>query len=622
MMRSTAFCLTVFLLLLQACRGFGGCGGSDRSETYNVRPDAPAPTQTDREGECLRRAAGLTVRRLRRANTWARSPAGPPPELSIVDGIPEGAGEVAVGTDALETIQLSLGPETIHLGEHLVHERDKNGAYTPDEVDGFGPKIEERWGDLTDHRRKLLQRGRDDVDFEFSLLILASPNLELETLRRVVSFLPDDPPMSVAVAPEPLQADAATQPTASDEPRDELVDRAAGKCTGLEHALEPGGDREVLSERHPTRQVRFARQNDSSSRIPGRPAHGLLAIRECGCETIDLEALGAVWTHNMLPPMRRVRTVPLDRKDLSEPGDRSLGEWATSRPTATSEPEGATPACLAEAIEANFWYGFTRAWHRPRGISGALPRVPDTPDANEKKLGSLTLDISADRIRLADTDLDRRLADGESPRSVLEKMGGDLREYVDEELSIKQQELKLIGEEPIEQLDLAIAADPELSTDALQAVVDALDDRVRYHLVVADESQPPPSPARPEVSWVEQTLADADQADSDKERFRIIEEAADRIAGDCEKVSTWIANLLLPASPADRPGLIGVPELDESLRDCDCRQVDLQALEALIIGYELPLVPVLTTLDMSPKTLGTTEAETIGELARTLAAER
>lgn len=622
MTRSTVFCLTLVLLLLQACQGFVGCGDAERSEGHAVRPDDTAPDRANREGACLRRAAGLTVRRLRRANTWARSPAGPPPELPTVEGVPEGAGEIPVGTDALETIQLSLGPETVHLGEHLVHERDQKGAYTPDEVDAFGSTLEERWSDLTDRRRKLLKRGRDDADLEFSLLILASPDLELETLRRIVSFLPDNPSMSVAVAPEPLQADVADQPAESDESLDQLIDRAAGECTGLEHALEPDGDREVVSGQHPTRQVRFAQKNDSSSRLPDRPTHGLLAIRKCGCETIDLDALEAVWTRNMLPPMRRVRTVPMDREELSEPGDRNLGQWATSRPAAASEPEGTTPACLADAIEANFWYGFTRAWHRPRGVSGALPRVPEAPDVDEKKLGSLTLDISADRIRLGDTDLDRRPADGESPTPVLEEMNGDLREHVDEELSSKQQEQKMMGREPVDQLDLAIAADPDLSTDALQTVVEALGDRVRYHLVVADESQPPPSPARPEVSWVEQTLADADRAESDQERFQLIEEAADRIAGDCEEVSTWIANRLLPASRPGRSGLIGPTSLTEPLRDCDCSQVDLQALEALTIGYELPFVPVPTTLGLSPKALRETDAETIGELARTLAADR
>lgn len=155
MTRSTVFCLTLVLLLLQACQGFEGCGDAERSEGHAVRPDDTAPDRANREGACLRRAAGLTVRRLRRANTWARSPAGPPPELPTVEDMPEGAGAIPVGTDALETIQLSLGPETVHLGEHLVHEREQKGAYTPDEIEAFGSTLQERWGELTDSGRRL-----------------------------------------------------------------------------------------------------------------------------------------------------------------------------------------------------------------------------------------------------------------------------------------------------------------------------------------------------------------------------------------------------------------------------------------------------------------------------------
>lgn len=200
---SRLVCSFLALLSLASCQNFTGCGGSERTEG---RPVPPAESErAENERGYLRRAAGMSLRVVWRANSFGRIPTAPPPKLPRLDEMPEGAHRLPTGdAAALEVVDLSLGSETVYLADKLVHQRPEDDAYATDEVGHFEEAVREKWREVTDQRTKLLERGGNAPEGGFGLQVFAPADLELRVLGRLLDALPEEPEVSVIVSPENL----------------------------------------------------------------------------------------------------------------------------------------------------------------------------------------------------------------------------------------------------------------------------------------------------------------------------------------------------------------------------------------------------------------------------------
>jgi hypothetical protein len=373
----------------------------------------------------------------------------------------------------------------------------------------------------------------------FGLQVFAPADLELRVLGRLLDALPDEPEVSVVVAPENLGGAGWTSESGAsggDSGGDQkLLSRAAGKCEALAKATRFDGDdlRERLSDEHPDGLVRRLRTYDASPRVEGQPGLGLLALRECGCDEVDVAALEEVWTRWMLSAPSHSRAVPVPRRILEGAGDQKLGEWLRSRPARGSVE--ATAACERDAVEIAAWYSFTRPWHRSGDRPFDVPRVSDANGEIDASELTVRLTIGPERIRPHDTPIDEEIPEGMSPDGKLCDLVEPMREQLTQKLEEKRQEFDLLGEDPPEHLVLVVRSAAELPVEVSKELVDGLGDLAEFRLVVADESAPPLSLARTKVLWVDARLEEARAAET-------VGELVGSLAAECKSEGLLLRN--------------------------------------------------------------------------------
>lgn len=397
------------------------------------------------------------------------------------------------------------------------------------------------------------------------------------------------------------------------------IEGASGTCDALRNAARAVQSSETRSsedldidlDRH--REIRdlFGLQLANQGGRQRGLARYLVALRSCGCEGIDFAALERAWTRRMLPPLRNVWAVGLSEKVLAN-GDRTVGEWLESLPSDPSPGKNGASACIEEAHEIHAWFSYTKIWHRhdPRFD---LPRASGDLERFDASRRGPKLVFGPSGVRLDD----EQLADDVDDTNQI----ATLPDALDRKLEEERETYDLSGELPPEKRTVDVYAAPDIAVEALGAWLGATGDPIRANLVIADESNLPPASARPKIEWIEKRLSDLRDARSYEKRAEILLPAIRRIVGDCEPVGTWLEVMMLDRPVEYKQKMLSATTLAQGVAGCDCDELDLDALRALLLGSVEPFRPERASVPLGNEALRRSDAGTVEQLVEELVAD-
>lgn len=642
--RITLGIVVVAALAWASCGSFDACAPTSGSD--EGRPGEIDSGQTDRAGaeSCLRDAVRAVYLAGRRSTKWWTSQAGSAPELPSVPTAPDGARRIPTDAASSSAVGLVLGPKAVRLEGEEIHTRDPAGSFSTDAAREIGRIVGDRWTEFTEQFESEDSERDGDQKRELGLYVAASRQLQLSVLRRVVESIPDRVDVYVLVGlGEPVDSNAGGEPpagVADAETVEELIDRGAGGCEAARRSARRVAGLETEPPAPSSKQLEEAHRE--AGNLFGRPlgyfraserhlGQFLVALRECKCEGVDIPALERAWREHTLPLVRKMRALPVDRNRLQENDGDTVGRYVRSQPSTEERP----PACLDAVDDVQAWYRYTQIWHRRRAAYLDLPRTSSS-SGPIRRGSKLVLEPDGARLyasRFADSSCtqSKEIAELRKERGAYlnkiplpptpntEGSNGDgpgSRELERAREHLRSRAKKREGSDAGDPVGFVYLYAPRtLPVSRVSAWLDAFPDDLRYHLVVADQSHPPPPELSAEVPWVGDLFETVDAHRYSRGRCEPLRRGIQRVAGDCQKLETWLAGELLETSHL----------LDSSVAklvaDCGCDAVDLEALEALLLEGETPLAPEPGAIPVQLEDLRQIEVDTVNSLADELASD-